>query len=243
MKQGAGQRGGVLGTLFSALGGLVRVVLKVALACVVSVFALVVVTNAIVIASTSENIVDDEEAGALAVDAIVVLGASVNDDGTPSDMLRARLDAAIELYFSGVASTIIMTGYDDGEYYDEVSVMRAYALEQGVADEAILCDPEGYSTYASMARLESVFGVESVIVVTQAFHLARAIYDGGGSDVAIYGLACDSAAYDDQLLLEVREVLARTKDFFVLLTGERASQVDEAIDAAMAQIAFLAKYE
>ena len=239
MGKRAGKRRGVLGTFFSALGGLVRAVLKVALACVVVVFALVAGTNAIVIASTAESVVDEEEASALAVDAIVVLGASVNDDGTPSDMLRARLNAAIELYFAGVASTIIMTGYDDGEYYDEVSAMRAYALDQGVAAEDILCDPDGYSTYASMTRLATEFDVESVIVVTQAFHVARAIYDGSGTGIVIYGLACDNAVYDNQLLLEVREVLARTKDFFVLLTGERAAQVDEAIDAALAQIAFL----
>ena len=239
MAKRAGKRRGVLGTLFSALGGLIRTALKVALACVVLVFALIAGTNAIVIASTSDNIVDDEEALALSVDAIVVLGASVNEDGTPSDMLRARLDAAIELYFAGVASTIIMTGYDDGEYYDEVSVMRAYALEQGVSAEDILCDPDGYSTYASMTRLAVEFDVESVIVVTQAFHVARAIYDGSGTEIVIYGLACDNAVYDNQLLLEVREVLARTKDFFVLLTGESASTVDEAIDAALARVAFL----
>lgn len=146
-------------------------------------------------------------------DCILVLGAGVNED-EPSDMLRDRLDTAIELYKKGIAPKILMSGDHGSEDYDEVNVMKNYAVEQGVPSEDIFMDHAGFSTYESLYRAKEVFGAERVVVVSQKYHLYRALYIGRSFDLDVCGVSADLRDYKGEVAYEARELIARFKDFF-----------------------------
>ncbi|MFT4127072.1 MAG: ElyC/SanA/YdcF family protein [Gordonia sp. (in: high G+C Gram-positive bacteria)] len=105
---------------------------------------------------------------------VLVLGSRVSD-GIPGDYVRGRLDTATELYHGGRVSQIINSGNGSPSAGDEPAVMRSYLVAHGVPDELIVDDPAGLDTAASCRRLREVFGVREVVVVTQDFHLDRAI--------------------------------------------------------------------
>lgn len=150
-------------------------------------------------------------------DAILVLGASVYADGTPSDMLADRLDVASELYFAGAAPQIIVSGAQS-QNYDEPAAMKRYCVNLGVPESAIVMDPEGDDTYASVYRAKSVYGVQRVLVVTQAYHLYRALMIAhllGFEDAK--GVAADMGAYNNQVQYSLRELASRDIDFFMAL--------------------------
>ena len=121
-------------------------------AAVLAVVAVFAVTNVVTIVGAKGSIVSAEEASISSADAIVVLGASVYADGTPSGILQDRLDDGIALYFAGVAPKIIMSGDNGTASYNEVRVMKQYAIARGVPSEDIFCDHAGFSTYESMYR-------------------------------------------------------------------------------------------
>ncbi len=152
-------------------------------------------------------------------DCIIVLGASVYADGTLSSILQSRVDAAIELYEQGGASVIIMSGDGRSSNYDEPSAMKEYAIAQGVPADAIYCDSGGYHTYDTMWRVKNVFGAQTAVVVTQEYHLYRAVYDARGVGLDAVGVVCDTNAYEDQLWYDVRELAGRVQDFFYVLLG------------------------
>ncbi len=107
--------------------------------------------------------------------ALLVLGSLVYDDGSPGDYVRGRLDTALELYRSGGVDRIINSGNGSEEAENEPAVMRSYLEERGVHPRAIVDDPAGLDTAASCRRAREVFGVDEVVIVTQGFHLRRAI--------------------------------------------------------------------
>lgn len=146
-------------------------------------------------------------------DCIMVLGASVKNDGTPSLMLRDRLDLAIELYKKGVAPKLLFSGDNGQVVYNEVNVMKNYAVNAGVPEEDIFLDHAGFSTYESAYRAGYIFRVESRVVVTQKYHLYRAVYGCRSMGIDVLGAASDQRAYVGQEKREIREVLARDKDF------------------------------
>lgn len=146
-------------------------------------------------------------------DAVLVLGAKVRADGEMSAMLKERVDYGIEVYKLGLAKKIIMSGDHGREEYDEVNTMKNYAVEQGVPSEDIFMDHAGFSTYESMYRAKEIFQVEQVIVVTQKYHLYRAIYDAKAFSMKVAGIACDQAVYRGDTYRKMREMLARVKDF------------------------------
>lgn len=122
----------------------------------------------------------------------IVFGAQVLPGGSPSRALANRLDDAVALYRAGRVERLLLTG--DGsssEYYDEPAVMRAYALERGVPDAAIVQDTAGLRTYDSCYRAKAAFGVESAVLVTQAYHLPRAIYTCERLGVRAVGFAAE----------------------------------------------------
>lgn len=151
------------------------------------------------------------------VDCIIVLGASVRNGDTPSPMLADRLDKGIELYYAGCSPKIIMSGDHGGMYYDEVNVMKNYAMERGVPSEDIFMDHAGFSTYESMYRAKEIFGAKKVLIVTQEYHLSRAIYNAKRLDLDAYGVAASGNDYSGQFTRDIREYLAIGKDFFVTL--------------------------
>lgn len=147
-------------------------------------------------------------------DCILVLGCKANSDGTPSDMLRDRLLRAIELYNYGVAPKIIMSGDHGREEYDEVNVMKKFAEDAGVPSEDIFMDHAGFSTYESIYRVRDVFCAKKIIIVTQEYHLYRALYIAEKLGVEAFGVSSDYNTYKGALGCELREILARNKDFF-----------------------------
>ncbi len=146
-------------------------------------------------------------------DAVLVLGAKVKENGEMSAMLKERVDYGIEIYRLGLAKKILMSGDHGREEYDEVNTMKNYAMEQGVPPEDIFMDHAGFSTYESMYRAREIFQVEHMIVVTQKYHLYRAIYDAKAFSMKVTGVACDQAVYHGDTYRKMREALARVKDF------------------------------
>ena len=157
-----------------------------------------------------ENSVDKE------YQAIVVLGAGVRPDGTPSHMLEDRLRAAVSLYEKGVAKALVLSGDNSGNDYDEVSAMESYCLSAGIPEEAIIRDDIGFSTYETMYNAIVTMGYERIIVVTQKYHLYRAIYTGVKMGAEVDGYTADYRTYSGQPLRDIREYFARVKDFFAV---------------------------
>ncbi len=147
-----------------------------------------------------------------AVDCIVVLGCQVHPDGTPSDMLRDRLDQAIALYHAGVAPKLLMSGDHGQVEYNEVGAMKAYAMEHGVPSDDVFMDHAGFSTYETMVRAKEVFCAKRVVVVTQQYHLYRALYVANAIELEAHGVAADAHVYVGQGYRECREIAARVKD-------------------------------
>ena len=105
----------------------------------------------------------------------LVLGAEVYADGVPSKFLQARLDLAVELYRRGLVERLLVSGDGRSVFYDETGGMRAYLLEHDVEESALVVDPGGLDTYDSCLRARDVFGVERLVVVSQSYHLPRAL--------------------------------------------------------------------
>lgn len=162
-------------------------------------------------------------------DCIMVLGAGIKDAETPSDMLRDRLDVGIALYKQKVAPKLLLTG-DNGQIgYNEIHVMLNYAKDAGVPEEDIFCDHAGFSTFDSMYRASSIFEANKMIVVTQQYHEYRALYLGKELGMQVLGVASDQKSYRGSIYREVREILARLKDFFKVKLGGEALLGGEAI--------------
>ena len=159
-------------------------------------------------------IVTEEEAAELGdIDCILVLGCSVRDDGTPSAMLEDRIIAGDRLYLAGVSGKLLMSGDHGQDDYDEVNTMKDYAVRAGIDPENIFCDHAGFNTYASMYRARDVFQVQRVVIVTQKYHLYRALYIARKLGLEAYGVAADERTYRGQMVRDLREIAARCKAF------------------------------
>ena len=147
-------------------------------------------------------------------DCIIILGAGLTDKETPSPMLRDRLDVGIELYRQGVAPKILLSGDNGTVQHNELHAMLNYVLNEGIPEEDIFCDHAGFSTYDSMYRASSIFGVTKMVVVTQEYHEYRALYIARELGIDVLGVASDQEQYVGKTYRETREYLARIKDFF-----------------------------
>lgn len=199
----------------------------IAVVLVVSVCAAVLGINQYVKSSAEKYILDANETGD-GYDCILVLGCKVNGD-SPSLMLRDRLWQGVELY--GVASDrLLMTGDHGRDGYDEVGVMKAYAEDAGVPAEDIFEDHAGFSTYESMYRAKEIFKAKKILIVTQEYHLYRAIYDARALGLDAYGVVAEpSMNYGGQMYFDFREVLARNKDFVFSIFKPKPTYLGEAI--------------
>lgn len=168
-------------------------------------------------------------AGIEDVDCIIVLGCQVRDDGMPSPMLRDRLRRAAELYDLGAAPKLLMSGDHSREEYDEVGAMKRFAVEAGVPSADVFMDHAGFSTYETMYRAKEMFGAQKVLVVTQKYHLYRAVYIARQLGMEAYGVAAEGDNYAGQSMRDAREVLARCKDFAVALWQPEVDGVGEVI--------------
>jgi len=174
--------------------------------------------------SQIKNINEIEE-----VDAIVVLGASVRDDGSLSLMLKERLDASFEIY-NNISTKIIMSGDHTKKYYDEVTAMKNYAIENGINSNVIYLDHAGISTYDSIYRMKHIFKLEKIVIITQEYHLYRALYIANQLGIEAYGIDATKVRYNGQLYRDLREILARNKDFFKCIFKPEAKYMGDTID-------------
>jgi vancomycin permeability regulator SanA len=163
-------------------------------------------------------------------DCILVLGCQVKADGSPSHMLQDRLERAIALYNNqGIRTKLLMSGDHGQDSYNEVATMRQYALDRGVPSEDIFMDHAGFSTYESLYRAKYIFGAQKVIIVTQKYHLYRALYAAQALGIEAYGVASDYRTYSGQAARDVREVLARVKDFVMCIFKPEPTYLGKAI--------------
>ena len=162
------------------------------------------------------------------IDCIIVLGAGIWGD-RPSPMLEDRLLEAIKLYNCKVSPKIIMSGDHGRKEYDEVNIMKNFAIEKGVPSEDIFMDHAGFSTYESLYRAKEVFKSKKVVIVTQKYHLYRALYIANQLGIEAYGVNSDPRRYVGEVYREFREILARNKDFFSCIFKPKPKYLGEAI--------------
>ena len=186
--------------------------------------------NAYVKHSTEERILSVEEAARMEnMECILVLGCGVEEDGTPSDMLRDRLDRSIEVYQLGAAPKLLMSGDHGRVEYNEVGTMKQYAIGEGILSQDIFMDHAGFSTYESLYRAKEIFCADRIIIVTQKYHLYRALYIAEQLGIEAYGVASDQHTYGGQMMRDIREVAARCKDFATTMMCPRPTYLGERI--------------
>lgn len=151
------------------------------------------------------------------VDCVLVLGAGLKSDGTPSHMLEDRIKVAVEVYNATGADYILMSGDRSGDDYDEPAAMKKYAEGLGIDPSHILIDECGFSTYESINRTEDLFDFDKVIIITQKYHLHRALYISNDAEFDAIGVSADLRTYQGQIVRDLREILARVKDFFMCM--------------------------
>lgn len=167
-----------------------------------------------VVWSTRDRVYTEEEAPRDKVDAILVLGAYVRDDGSLCPMLEDRMTVGVRLYQAGISDTLVLSGDASREGYDEPEAMKQFALQHGVPEQAIVLDKAGLSTYASVYRAKNVGGYRSLAIVSQQYHLYRALYIADALEVQAIGVSSDLRRYWNQFKYDCREILARNKDFW-----------------------------
>ncbi|MBR3874883.1 MAG: YdcF family protein [Clostridia bacterium] len=185
--------------------------------------------NAWMIYSTKNVVSTLEEANQLTGDCILVLGCGIRSDGKPSHMLQDRLDVAIAAYLKGLAPKLLMSGDHGREHYDEVNAMKDYAISKGVPSEDIFMDHAGFSTYESMHRARDIFQCDRIIVVTQTYHLYRAIHNARAFGMEAVGISSDLRNYARQTYFDIREAAARVKDWAWCIVKVPPTYLGEAI--------------
>lgn len=185
--------------------------------------------NLYVKASVKEQIITAKEAEKLQnVDCILILGAGVRNN-EPTAMLKDRLDLGIELYQAGISKRILMSGDHGRVEYDEVNTMKQYAIDAGVPSEDIFMDHAGFSTYESLYRARDIFEADTMIIITQKYHMYRSLYDGKGLGLKVYGVASDPQIYAGQAMRDARELLARGKDFLYIIAKPKPTYLGDSI--------------
>ena len=197
--------------------------------CILGITTLAVI-NSIVKLSTGKQIISSEEAANLEdVDCILVLGCFVKDDGRPSDMLHDRLTRGIELYDLGAAPKLLMSGDHGREEYDEVAAMKQFAIDAGIPSGDVFMDHAGFSTYESIYRAKEIFQANKILIVTQEYHLYRALYIANQLGVEAYGVSSDYHTYVGQFMRDFREMLARVKDCATCIFKPEPTYLGDAI--------------
>lgn len=204
--------------------------MKKMLICFIIIFVIIIFgINLIVVLSTNKKIISEDTAKEKSdIDCILILGAGIWGD-KPSPMLEDRLNEGIALYKKGVSSKIIMSGDHGKEEHDEVNIMKNYAIEKGVPSEDIFMDHAGFSSYDSMYRAKEIFKANKIIVVTQKYHLYRSLYIANKLGIEAYGVSSDPRKYSGQFIRDIREILARDKDFIKCIYKPKPTYLGEVI--------------
>ncbi len=206
---------------------IINIVLALAALGALGLAVLLAINNRVLL-TTAERIVTVDEAAELDADCILVLGAGVNGE-RPSLMLADRLERGLQLYFAGASDKLLMSGDHGREDYDEVNVMKEQAVAAGAEASDVFMDHAGFSTYESMYRARDVFKAERIIIVTQPYHLPRALYIAGALGLDAWGVGADGEDYYGQSYRNFREALARVKDVFYCVLQPEPTYLGEAI--------------
>lgn len=190
-----------------------------------------ILMNAYMYEFSSRYFLTVEEASQNTFDCVLVLGAGIRGEN-PSHMLEERLNKGIEVYNTGCTDRILMTGDHGRVEYDEVNVMKAFAIEKGAMAEEVFMDHAGFSTYESMYRAREIFQVKKVVIVTQKYHLYRAVYNARKLGLDAYGVPADGQ-YNYSLPVRAynnsREALARCKDIIWCIFKPEPTYLGDAI--------------
>lgn len=190
-----------------------------------------VLINAYIYEFSSKYFLTVEEASEESFDCVLVLGAGVWGD-SPSHLLEERLNRGVEVYKTGCTNRILMSGDHGRIEYDEVNVMKGFAIDNGAVAEEVFMDHAGFSTYESMYRAKEIFQVKKVVIVTQKYHLYRAVYNARKLGLDAYGVVADGQ-YNFSLPVRTynsfREALARCKDFIWCIFKPEPTYLGEAI--------------
>lgn len=174
--------------------------------------ALVLGISAYVVLSADARVLSPEAEGPEDLDCVLVLGCGIRPDGSPTPMLYDRITRSVALYQAGWADKLLMTGDNSRKDYNEVGTMKAVAMAQGVPEEDIVLDHAGFSTYDSLYRARDIFGAERLVIVTQEYHLSRALFLAEALDLEAWGVPANLREYPGQLGRDLREIAARNKD-------------------------------
>ena len=164
---------------------------------------------------------------------VIILGASVHSDGKLSPILQDRVDTAIKLYRSNKVKNFHVTGDHRTEDYNEIAAMVSYLRERGIPQNRITSDHAGLDTYDSMYRAGKLFNIENATVVTQKFHLPRALFISGQLGFNYFGFTADQRAYQTEYRLKQREKLANVKALWEVLTNKEPSTMEYRLDSSV----------
>ena len=204
-------------------------VLKIAIRCGIILILVVLLIDFFVIISTQNQILKtNDEKNIEDIDCILILGAGVWGN-RPSPMLEDRLEEGIKLYQEGISEKLLMTGDHGSAEYDEVNTMKDYALSKGIPSEDVFMDHAGFSTYESIYRAKAIFKAKKVIIITQKYHLYRALYIANCLGLDAYGVASNPREYAGQTFRELREVLARNNDFLKCIVKPKPTYLGDTI--------------
>ena len=208
---------------------LMKKTLKYITIAIIIITVIIISINFYVKTTTQKQIIQEKDIEKMSdIDCIIILGAAIWGD-KPSPMLEDRLLEGINLYKNNVSNKIIMSGDHGRKEYDEVNIMKKYAIEKGVPSEKIFMDHAGFSTYESIYRAKEIFGAKKVIIVTQKYHLYRALYISNQLGIEAYGVGADPRQYAGATYRELREILARNKDFVKCILKPQPTYLGETI--------------
>ena len=183
-------------------------IFKLIISIVISIFFIVGLLRILMIAIERNNVFSLETSPQSQV--ALVLGAGLSQNSTPSTPLQDRIDTAIILYNTGKVSKLLMSGDNRFDYYNEPEAMKLYALSEGIPEDDIVLDYAGRRTYDSCYRAKAIFGLDEVIIVTQNYHLSRALFICNQLNLKAYGVPSDNAYYlrNRYLFWRIREIAA-----------------------------------
>ncbi len=200
-------------------------IFKIVILSIFSLVLFVLIIN-IYINNRAKNICDIEDTHKQAA---LVLGARVYSNGTLSGIFQDRIDTAIDLYRNNKVDKILVSGDHGQDNYDEVNVAKNYLLSKNIKKEDIFLDHAGFDTYDSIYRAKEIFQAESLIVVTQNFHLKRALYIANSLDVDVCGYSSDLHRYYGENKRQAREVLAKVKAWFNVVLNSKPKYLGDKI--------------
>ena len=207
---------------------IIRVLITITSLGLLSVVAVFSINSYVKSVAKKRIISLDQAANLDDVDCILVLGAGVRG-GRPTHMLEDRLNYGITLYENGTSNRILMSGDHGQKHYDEVNVMKEYAVNEGIPSLAVFMDHAGFSTYESLYRARDIFEAKKIVIVTQEYHLYRSLYIADKLGIEAYGVASNPREYMRQNVRDAREVLARTKDFIYTIVKPKPTYLGDNI--------------